>query len=331
MFDFSGLKQPSKLSEEERIERSRRMNVLHSRRKREREKVEIGVLNEHVDELRTTKEHLLREKQRLQGVLQAARMQVEMIERGQVEVPSSAPPAQAPPPSPGHTINEVQMQGGPKPAVQRLLDQPDSIPAHSQPIAAPFPGQVMLGSVSEQSQHSHQQQQQGYLFQGGGAPPGTVMVFPQAANQGPRPPQDNSYIQVHGVPAHYGADQTQTVQFAMSQQPPMAAVAPQQWQPQVYAAPPPQAYGAPAPQPYGAPPPQTHSQQPQQQQQPQFVVQVQPYHLSQPMGYVVPSMVMSSSGPHNMNLADPSSGTGYFFVGGDSQQQQQQQGHPPPL
>ena len=87
VFDFSGLKQPSKLSEDDRIERSRRMNVLHSRRKRERERIEIEVLHEHCDELRAKRQCLVREGERLQQLIGAAHNSVALAERGDVTAP----------------------------------------------------------------------------------------------------------------------------------------------------------------------------------------------------------------------------------------------------
>jgi hypothetical protein len=72
VFDFSHIKPPSLLNEEDRIERARRMNVLHSRRKRERERIEIEVLHEQCDEMRTLKSELIHERSRLQALLTTA-------------------------------------------------------------------------------------------------------------------------------------------------------------------------------------------------------------------------------------------------------------------
>jgi hypothetical protein len=73
VFDFSHIKPPSLLNEEDRIERARRMNVLHSRRKRERERIEIEVLHEQCDEMRTFKSELIHERSRLEALLTTAR------------------------------------------------------------------------------------------------------------------------------------------------------------------------------------------------------------------------------------------------------------------
>jgi hypothetical protein len=43
------LKSVSEMTEEEKSERKRRMNVLHSRRRRERERVEMEVFSEELD------------------------------------------------------------------------------------------------------------------------------------------------------------------------------------------------------------------------------------------------------------------------------------------
>jgi hypothetical protein len=242
-----------------------------------------------------------------------------MIERGELEHPS-APPS-VPSPTIVNALSEGHAQCGPKPAVQRISDQPESAPAVIQSVGAPFPGHPM-GSASEQTH------QQGFLFPNGGTQAGSLMMFQHAANQGHRMPQENPYAQVQGGPTHYAAaDQAPAVQYTVPWQPSMtAAPGPPQWQHQVFTSPPSQPYGA-------APAPQAHMQSPQppqhhlhhQQQPPQFVVQVQPY---QPVSYMVPSVVMSSSaGPHNMNLGDPSGAGGYWVVGGggDPHQQAHQQ------
>jgi len=77
IFDFSEMKLPSQLSEEERVERARRMNVLHSRRKRERERIEIEVLHEQVSDLRTENSILSEEQVRLERIVDEAERHVE--------------------------------------------------------------------------------------------------------------------------------------------------------------------------------------------------------------------------------------------------------------
>jgi len=72
IFDFSGMKLPSELSEKDRVERSRRMNVLHSRRKRERERIEVEVLREQCSDLRAQRLELDREYSRLLSMMQSA-------------------------------------------------------------------------------------------------------------------------------------------------------------------------------------------------------------------------------------------------------------------
>lgn len=284
------------------------MNVLHSRRKREREKVEIGVLNEHVDELRVAREYLINEKNRLHGLLQAAKSQVEMIERGAMEYPST--PSQVRHPQIGAAgLNGSQAHGTPKPSVRRLVERPDAPPT-IQSNSTPYPGQV-LGPSTEQMQQQEeqqQQQQQHYLFPVGNPQPGSLMMFPHThMNQGLRQPQEPHYVQVQGAQPQYAGDHSATFHYAVPTPAPVA-VGSQHWQPQVLAAAPPQ----------------------QQHQQPQFVVQMQPY---QPVGYVVaPSVVMSNSGPPHVGggLSD-SSGRGYWVVGGGAPGDQSQLGSPPPM
>jgi len=62
----------SQLNEEERTERKRRLNLLHSRRKREKEKVEIEVLKSQVSRLEDEKREAGIEGERLQKLLEDA-------------------------------------------------------------------------------------------------------------------------------------------------------------------------------------------------------------------------------------------------------------------
>lgn len=73
VFDFSAIKAPSELPEEERIERDRRMNALHSRRKRERERIEIEVLNEQCRDLSARNREMALEAARLESLLSKAK------------------------------------------------------------------------------------------------------------------------------------------------------------------------------------------------------------------------------------------------------------------
>lgn len=56
----------SQCSKEARMERTRRLHMLHSRRRRGRKKVEVGVLDEQVDGLRHTNKRLREENQQLE-------------------------------------------------------------------------------------------------------------------------------------------------------------------------------------------------------------------------------------------------------------------------
>lgn len=79
MFDFSRVTPLSKLSEAERLERKRRLNVVHSRRKRERERIEIEVLNEQCDEQQERKKSLHREYHRLKTLVHRANALVQTM------------------------------------------------------------------------------------------------------------------------------------------------------------------------------------------------------------------------------------------------------------
>jgi len=76
IFDFSHIKQPSQLEEDERVERARRMNVLHSRRKRERERIEIEVLREQCSDLRAKNAEATATNSKLERLLAAAMVEV---------------------------------------------------------------------------------------------------------------------------------------------------------------------------------------------------------------------------------------------------------------
>lgn len=80
IFDFSNVKNPATLTEEERVERSRRLNVLHSRRKRERERIEVEVLKEQCDELRRRNEFVSNDNTRLEFMLSSAMREVSVLE-----------------------------------------------------------------------------------------------------------------------------------------------------------------------------------------------------------------------------------------------------------
>ena len=60
------------LSEEDKLERKRRMNVIHSRRKRQRERIEVEGLNEQCMELKGQQDSLVREGEHLEALLQQA-------------------------------------------------------------------------------------------------------------------------------------------------------------------------------------------------------------------------------------------------------------------
>ena len=79
-FDFKPLKRLAELSEEQRIERKRKMNVLHSRRKRERERIEIKVLEEQCSDLGDRNRALLEENREFQDLLDLAKTKIARFE-----------------------------------------------------------------------------------------------------------------------------------------------------------------------------------------------------------------------------------------------------------
>lgn len=78
------VKPTSELTTAERAERKRRLNVLHSRRRRERERVEMQVYVDEADELREKNRKLTEENQRFEAMLSAAQSQISMTGNGQI-------------------------------------------------------------------------------------------------------------------------------------------------------------------------------------------------------------------------------------------------------
>jgi len=79
-FDFKPLKKLAELSEDQCVERKRKMNVLHSRRKRERERIEINVLEEQCSDLGDRNRALLEENREFQDLLDLAKMKIARFE-----------------------------------------------------------------------------------------------------------------------------------------------------------------------------------------------------------------------------------------------------------
>ncbi|GKY90619.1 hypothetical protein MPSEU_000035400 [Mayamaea pseudoterrestris] len=79
----------SEMVDEEKTERKRRMNVLHARRRREREKIEMEVFAEQVAELQDENARLRSQNTRLDGLLSSAKLEVAKIE-AKVETPLDA-------------------------------------------------------------------------------------------------------------------------------------------------------------------------------------------------------------------------------------------------
>jgi hypothetical protein len=72
IYDFAKILPLTALSEEERKERKRRMNVVHSRRKRQREAIEIEVLQEQCDDLRDQHVVYTAQSEHLAGLMSQA-------------------------------------------------------------------------------------------------------------------------------------------------------------------------------------------------------------------------------------------------------------------
>jgi hypothetical protein len=72
-FDFPAIKPYAVPSETEPTERKRRLNVIHSRRKRDRERIEMGVLQEQCSELREEKERLFYDNRMLEDLTRTAK------------------------------------------------------------------------------------------------------------------------------------------------------------------------------------------------------------------------------------------------------------------
>jgi hypothetical protein len=77
---FGGIKHYSILPEEEKAERKRRLNVIHSRRKRDRKRVATGVIQEQCSALRRQQKRLLEENRRLEELVRAATSMAEYVE-----------------------------------------------------------------------------------------------------------------------------------------------------------------------------------------------------------------------------------------------------------
>jgi hypothetical protein len=80
MFNFASIRKLSDLTEEEKIERKRRLNVIHSRRKRERERIEIEVLQEHCSELGEKNKFIEEENKRFEETLAIAQSKIALLE-----------------------------------------------------------------------------------------------------------------------------------------------------------------------------------------------------------------------------------------------------------
>jgi hypothetical protein len=87
--DFPAIKPYSLLPENEKAERSRRLNVVHCRRKRDQKLVDVETLDEECTELKEKRKDLLEENRRLEDLVRTANTMVERVEEEQGD-PTSA-------------------------------------------------------------------------------------------------------------------------------------------------------------------------------------------------------------------------------------------------
>jgi hypothetical protein len=83
--DFPAVRAYAILPDDEKTERKRRLNVIHSRRKRDRERIERGVLHEHVSQLKEEQDKLKQDNLLLTDLSRAARSIVQQLHDGQAE------------------------------------------------------------------------------------------------------------------------------------------------------------------------------------------------------------------------------------------------------
>lgn len=86
---FPAIRPYEVLSDEEKSERVRRLNVIHCRRKRDRKLVEIDELQKQCDDLNMDHENLLKEQRRLENLVIAARMEAEKSELARMHASAS--------------------------------------------------------------------------------------------------------------------------------------------------------------------------------------------------------------------------------------------------
>lgn len=110
------VKPRSLLSNAEKVERKRRLNVLNSRRKRDRVRVEVSVFNAQVKHLRQQNRELRLEQQRLEGFLEKANTVVAI---DAALKPSSKPS----PPALDLSLQSVASLGDPQVARQTQLSR----------------------------------------------------------------------------------------------------------------------------------------------------------------------------------------------------------------
>ena len=65
-------KRMSQLNDAERLERRRRLNTLHSRRKRQRNRIKVDTIKKQVTDLRDSNQSLFKDNKRLEGLVDAA-------------------------------------------------------------------------------------------------------------------------------------------------------------------------------------------------------------------------------------------------------------------
>lgn len=126
------VKPRSDLTEEERIERKRRLNVLNSRRKRGRVRVEVEVLQSQVFDMQEQQRRLQEESDRLEGLLQDARTCVQQCQKPPPAAPSRLEARLAHPTDPMEFSSMVQLS--------QPINSLAGLPRHSAGAPVALPG-----------------------------------------------------------------------------------------------------------------------------------------------------------------------------------------------
>jgi len=135
MFDFSHIAKYEHLTEEEQIERRRRMNVVHARRRREQSRLETEAMHESYLSLQEINDNLQKENKRLEDLMEQAKTMIACIEHDPLSSGCTRPSMDTVPdnirPSHLNQIPIVMIYVVPLPYSQI---QQEALVAHTQPI-----------------------------------------------------------------------------------------------------------------------------------------------------------------------------------------------------